>query len=61
MDRNDFKNMSNNDINIKMKSLENEYETVKKQVLKLIDKMKNLDVLYNEGKKELTKRNKGIF
>jgi len=57
----DFKSMSNNDIKIEMKNLENKYESVKSQILKLVNKMKELDALYIEGKKELINRSKGIF
>ena len=57
----DFKNMSNGDIKIEMKNLENEYEGIKNNILKLIEKMKELDALYIEGKKELINRSKGIF
>ena len=53
--------MSNNEINIEMKNLENEYESTKIQVLKLVDRLKELDLLYVEAKKELNNRSKGIF
>jgi len=61
MVKKDFKNMSNGEINIEMKNLENEYESTKAQVVKLIEKMKELDALYMDGKKELVNRSKGIF
>lgn len=61
MAKKDFKNMSNGEINIEMKNLENEYESTKAQVVKLIEKMKELDALYMDGKKELVNRSKGIF
>lgn len=61
MEKKDFKNMTNNEINIEMKNLENEYESTKNKILKLIDRMKELDALYLDGKKELTNRRKGIF
>lgn len=57
----DFKNMSNGDIKLEMKNLENEYEGIKNQIFKLVEKMKELDNLYIEGKKELINRSKGIF
>ena len=57
----DFKNMSNGDIKLEMKNLENEYEGIKNQIFKLVEKMKELDALYIEGKKELVNRSKGIF
>ncbi len=61
MDKIDYKNMSNNDIKLKMKSLENEYEGIKNKIFKLVEKMKELDYSYNEGKKELINRSKGII
>jgi len=61
MAKKDYKVMSNNEINIEMKNLENEYESTKIQVLKLVDKLKELDLLYVEAKKELNNRSKGIF
>ncbi len=57
----DFKNMSNSDIKIEMKNLENKYEGIKNQILKLVNEMKELDAEYIEGKKELINRSKGIF
>jgi hypothetical protein len=57
----DFKNMSNGDIKLEMRNLENKYESIKNQVLKLIEEMKYLDASYIEGKKELNNRSKGIF
>lgn len=57
----DFKNMSNGEINIELKNLENEYENIKNKVLKLIERMQELDKDFIEGKKELSKRSKGIF
>ena len=57
----DFKNMSNGDIKIEMKNLENKYESIKSQVLKFINEMKELDDEYIEAKKELINRSKGIF
>jgi len=61
MDKKEYKNMSNSEINIKLKSLEDEYENTKLKVLKLVEEMKKLDELYLEGKKELSNRKKGIF
>jgi len=57
----DFKNMSNNEIGIEMKNLENEYEATKVKISELISKMKELDELYLKGKEELSNRKKGIF
>ena len=61
MDKNDFKNMSNNELGIELKNLENEYESIKAQVLKLVNRMKELDKLYVEGNNELANRKNGIF
>lgn len=61
MDKKDFKNMSNEEINIELKNLENEYESTKNQVFKLFEILKELDSLYITGKRELINRSKGIF
>ena len=61
MEKNDFKNMSNNELGIELKNLENEYEAIKAQVIKLINRMKELDKLFIEGNNELANRKKGIF
>jgi predicted nucleic acid-binding Zn-ribbon protein len=57
----DFKSMSNNDIKLELKNLENEYEGIKNKIFKLVERMKELDNLFIEGKKELNNRSKGIF
>lgn len=61
MEKIDFKNMSNNDIKLEIKNLENKYEGIKMDIFKLVEEMKELDKLYIEGKKELINRSKGIF
>lgn len=61
MSNRDFKNMSNGDIKIEMKNLENKYENIKMKVLNMIEEMKELDAEYIKGKKELINRSKGIF
>jgi hypothetical protein len=55
----DFKNMSNNEIKLEMKKLENSYEKAKLDISKLVEKMKELDNLYVKAKNELEKRSKG--
>lgn len=57
----DFKNMSNNEIGIELKNLENEYEATKIKIADMMNKMKELDALYLKGKEELNNRKKGIF
>jgi predicted nucleic acid-binding Zn-ribbon protein len=57
----DFKSMSNNDIKLELKNLENEFEGIKNKIFKLVERMKELDNLFIEGKKELNNRSKGIF
>ena len=61
MAKKDFKNMSNGEIKIEMKNLENEYESTKFKILKMVEKMKELDAEYIDAKKELTNRSKGVF
>ena len=57
----DFKNMTNNEIMLEMKKMENSYEKTKIDISALIDKMKNLDESYIKAKKELENRSKGII
>ena len=57
----DFKNMTNNEIMLEMKKLENSYEKTKIDISALIDKMKSLDEWYIKAKKELENRSKGII
>ena len=57
----DFKNMTNNEIMLEMKRLENSYEKAKTDIALLIEKMKQLDESYAKAKKELDNRKKGII
>lgn len=52
----EYSKLSNADINIKLKSLEDEYETIKTKVTKQLQRMEELDKLFLEGKSELQKR-----
>ena len=57
MDNNiDFSKLSNSDINIKMKSYDNEYNVKKSKIISLISELQDLDYLYMKAKKELSKR-----
>lgn len=49
--------MSNSEIKIKMKEYENEYEVLKNKIVSCIERMNELDKLYDNSKKELKKRN----
>lgn len=53
--------MSNGEIKIEIKNLENEYESTKIKILKMVERMKELDAEYIDAKKELTNRSKGVF
>ncbi len=57
----DFKNMTNNEIMLEMKRLENSYEKAKTDISSIIEKMKKLDESYAKAKKELDNRKKGII
>ena len=57
---NEWCNMSNTEIRIKMQAMEMEYESIKNRINKLIDKLDELDIDYNKGKKEREKRSKTI-
>ena len=56
-----YQNFSNAELNLKMKSLENEYESTKHKILELIEKMEKLDSEYIEAQAEVENRNKGIW
>lgn len=57
---NEWCNMSNTEIRIKMQAMEMEYESIKNRINKLLDKLDELDIDYNKGKKEIEKRSKTI-
>ena len=52
----DFSKLSNSEINIKMKSYDNEYNVKKSKIISLISELQDLDYLYMKAKKELSKR-----
>ena len=52
----DFSKMSNADINLKIMGYTNEYEVIKGKIIKMVDKLKDLDMLYNKANDELRKR-----
>lgn len=55
---NDWKNMSNAEIRIKMKSMTLEYDAIKQKINNLINELDRLDNEYNNANKELNKRSK---
>lgn len=57
MDRNiSFNKMSNSEINLKIKSYENEYDIRKSKIIDLVHELEDLDFLYNKATDELKKR-----
>ena len=57
MDNNiDFSKLSNSEINIKMKSYDNEYNVKKSKIISLVSELQDLDYLYMKAKKELSNR-----
>lgn len=54
----DWSNVSNVDIRNKMLSMSNEYESIKNEINKLIEKLDILDNEYINAQKELDKRTK---
>ena len=56
-----FQNYTNSELNLKMKSLENEYEANKHKILELISEMQKLDIDYAEAKREIEKRRLGLW
>ncbi len=55
---NDWSNLSNSEIRLRMTSMQNEYESIKLKINNLVSKMDTLDEEYNKAKKELEKRSK---
>ena len=56
-----FQNYTNSELNLKMKSLENEYEANKHKILELISEMQKLDIDYAEAKREMENRRLGLW
>ena len=57
MDKNiDFSKLSNSEINIKMKSYDDEYNVKKSKIISLVSELQDLDYLYMKAKEELAKR-----
>ena len=52
----DFEKMSNNEIKIEMKKLENSFEKAKLEIIDKIKNLEELDKLYIKAKTELNKR-----
>lgn len=51
-----YEKLSNAEIRIEIKNLENEYEATKLKIASLLKKMGELDDEYNKAKNELNKR-----
>ena len=56
LSNNDFKEMSNTNIKVKLKEIELEYQNVKNTLLKLCDDLEALEKIYKSGEEELKKR-----
>lgn len=56
-----YKEFTNAELNLKLKSLENQYKANKKKVLDLINEMHELDVNYQKVKAELKNRSMGLW
>lgn len=52
----EWNNMTNMDIRMKMKSMENEYEAIKNKINNLMLQLDDLDNKYNKARAELEKR-----
>lgn len=52
----DFKNMSNNEIVLSMKNMEQEHESIKSKILKLVDEMEEVEKKYAKAGKILNER-----
>ena len=54
----EWSNLSSTDIRMKMETMSLEYENLKNKINSLITEMDNLDIEYNNAKKELERRKK---
>ena len=52
----DYSKLTNAELNIEMKKLENQYENIKLKTIKMIEEMKSLNDSYIEAKNEINKR-----
>lgn len=53
---NEWGNMSNTEIRMKMQSMEMEYESIKNKINHFIDELDKLDNEYNKAKREIERR-----
>lgn len=56
MGEKDYAKLSNAEITIRMKSMDNEYDVKKTKILNMIQELQELDYEYNKAKEELSKR-----
>lgn len=56
MEKQDIKNMSNAELRLYKKSLEDQYEVVKKQINDLYEELDKMDIEYNKVESELNNR-----
>jgi len=56
----DWNNSSNASIKMHLQELQNEVSSIKNSILKMVDKLENIEKEYYYGNKILTKRYKGI-
>lgn len=56
MGEKDYTKLSNAEITIRMKSMDNEYDVKKTKILNMIQELQELDYEYNKAKEELSKR-----
>lgn len=52
----DYRKLSNAEITIRMKSMDNEYDVKKTKILNMVQELQELDYEYNKAKEELSKR-----
>lgn len=52
----DFSKMTNAEINLKIMGYNNEYDTTKEKIVKLVGRLQELDKLYIKANEELKKR-----
>ena len=61
INRKDLESMSNAELNIKLKNVENEYQAEQKKASEIIAKIEELDKTYVLVKNEIEKRNNSLW
>lgn len=56
-----YKNYTNAELNIKLKTLDDEYKSKQTKAIQIINEMKGISLQYDKIKKEINKRQRGLW